>query len=122
MDALHDTRSSTMRRSTIVPAIALSFMSLGIIAQVTPASAHPVVHTGEDGDDSTTVTNPSVGEGSSSGAGGTSSTPAGGVSTGAGGTAPGDAHDLAPWLATGAAGVALVGASVAARRRGAASV
>jgi hypothetical protein len=101
----------------IVPAMALSLMTLGVIAQVAPASAHAVVHTGEDGDDSTTITAPSGGGGSSSGSSGGSSTPSGGISTGAGGTAVGDEHDLAPWLATGAAGIALVGVSAATRRR-----
>jgi hypothetical protein len=110
-----------MRKTMIIPAMALSLMSLGAIAGVTPAGAHQAVHTGEDGD-STTVTVPSGGGGSSSGASsggssGGSATPSGGISTGAGGTAVGHENDLTPWLATGAAGIALVGVSAATRRR-----
>jgi hypothetical protein len=108
-----------VRRITIIPALALSFMSLGVVVHVSPASAHTAIHAGEDGDDSTPATTPSAsgGSGSSSGGSGSSTTPSGGISTGAGGTALGNEHDPVPWLATGAAGVALVGASVATRRR-----
>jgi hypothetical protein len=107
-----------MRKIMIVPALALSLMSMGMIAEAVPAGAHQVIHAGED-DDATTDTVPGSGSGGSGGSSssGGSGAPSGGASTGAGGTAVEDAHDAAPWLATGAAGLALIGVSAATRRR-----
>jgi len=110
-----------MRKRMIIPTVALSLITFGALAGGTVASAHQVIHTGEDGDDTPSVTAPSGGGessgSSSSGSGSGSATPSGGIATGAGGTAAGDEHDLAPWLVTGAAGIALVGVSAAAQRR-----
>jgi hypothetical protein len=112
-----------MRKMMVIPAMALSLMTFGGLAAGTVASAHPVIHAGEDGDDTPTITAPSGGGGSSSGSSsGGSATPSGGIATGAGGTAAGDEHDLAPWLAAGAAGIALVGVSATAQRRRSAKV
>src|SRR4051794_25979911 len=110
-----------MRKMMVIPAMALSLMTFGGLAAGTVASAHPVIHAGEDGDDAPTITAPSGGGGSSSSSGG-SATPSGGIATGAGGTAAGDEQDLAPWLAAGAAGIALVGVSTTAQRRRSAKV
>jgi hypothetical protein len=109
-----------MRKITIVPAVALSLMTMGMIAQAAPASAHhSVIVTGEDGD-ATPDTVPAAGGGSGAGSGSGSAAPSGGAATGAGGTALEDTSSDAPWLAAGAAGIALVGVSAATRRRRAA--
>jgi hypothetical protein len=110
-----------MRKITIVPAVALSLMTMGMIAQAAPASAHhSVIVTGEEDGDATTDTVPGAGGGSGVGSGSASGTPSGGAATGAGGTALEDTGSDAPWLAAGAAGIALVGVSAATRRRRAA--
>jgi hypothetical protein len=114
-------KETTMRKITIVPAVALSLMTMGMIAQAAPASAHhSVIVTGEDGDDATPDTVPGAGGGSGAGSGSGSAAPSGGAATGAGGTALHDTSSDAPWLAAGAAGIALVGVSAATRRRRAA--
>jgi hypothetical protein len=102
-----------MRKMRIVPAIALSMMTLGIVAYAVPASASPthasVRSAGED-NDGTDVTTP----GSGGGGGGT---PSGGAATGAGGMATTESRDVAPFVASGVAGLGLLGASVLVRRR-----
>ena len=50
-----------MRKMMIIPAVALSLMTFGALAGGTVASAHQVIHTGEDGDDTPSVTAPSGG-------------------------------------------------------------
>ena len=97
-----------MRKTMIVPAIALSVMTFGMIAQAVPASAHPAsVVAGEDNGDDTPDT-------SNSGGGGT---PSGGAATGGGGTAVQSTTDVAPFVAAGAAGVGMLGLGAALRRR-----
>jgi len=98
-----------MRKTMIVPAIALSVMSFGMIAQAVPASAHPAsVVAGEDNGDDTPDTS------NSSGGGGA---PSGGAATGGGGTAFESTTDVAPFLAAGAAGIGMLGLGAALRRR-----
>jgi len=108
-----------MRKSTIVSAMALSLISVGsITAAALPASAathHAARAAGEDTGDGSTPP-PTVGS-SGGGGGGSSSSPSGGVATGAGGMAKSHDADAAPFLAAGAAGFALIGASAIARRR-----
>jgi hypothetical protein len=100
-----------MRKSTIFPAIMLSFVTLGTVATALPATAAPSHHAsaraaGED-DDSTPPD-------TSNGGG---STPSGGAATGFGGTATGTSdHSALPWLVTGGAGLALLGAGAGAFR------
>ena len=96
-----------MRKITIVPAVALSLMTLGMIAEAAPASAHPSVMVAGEDDDTTDNTI----AGSGSGA------PSGGAATGAGGTAVEDTNSAAPLLASGAAGIALLGVGAATLRR-----
>jgi hypothetical protein len=102
-----------MRKMTIVPAIALSLMTLGLVAEAVPASAHPsVMVAGEDDDDGTPDTVAGGGGGGGAGA------PSGGAGTGAGGTATEDAStEAAPFVLAGVAGVGLLAASAALRRR-----
>jgi hypothetical protein len=104
-------------RMKIVPAVALSLMSFGALATVAAPAAHAATHAyaaGDDEDD-TTPTVPSGGGGGGGGA------PSGGVSTGAGGMAKVGSTDIAPFVAIGGAGAALLGAgagaSALARRR-----
>ena len=98
-----------MRKITIVPAVALSLMTLGMVAAATPASAHPAVHVaGEDNGDTTDDTTVRSGGGSG--------TPSGGAATGAGGTAVEDTNS-APWVASGITGIALLGVGAATLRR-----
>src|SRR4051794_21976321 len=106
-----------MRKTMIVPAMALSLMTFGTVAAALPASAAPAHHAartaGEDGDTTNTVPGSS---GSSSGSG--SGTPSGGAATGAGGmanVADNGGTNVLPWLATGGVGLALVGAAAASR-------
>ena len=97
-----------MRKTMIVPAVALSVMTFGMIAQAVPASAHPTaIVAGEDNGDDTPDT-------SNSGGGGT---PSGGAATGGGGTAVESTTDVAPFLAAGAAGIGMLGLGAALRRR-----
>jgi hypothetical protein len=102
-----------MRKTTIIPAMALSLLTLGSVsAMAVPAGAathHASIRTAGEDDDTTSPTTP---EGSGGG-----STPSGGAATGAGGMATGGAADVAPWLAAGGAGIALLGAGALSRRR-----
>jgi hypothetical protein len=111
-------------RKKIVPALALSFISLGTVSTVAmpvahAATHHAMVHAGEDGDDDNSDSTPATV--ADSGGSGSSSTPSGGVSTGAGGMAEAGSTDVAPWLAEGGAGAVLLGmsagATAIARRR-----
>jgi MYXO-CTERM domain-containing protein len=106
-----------MRKTTIIPAMALSLLTLGTVTTALPASAATPHHTiraaGEDGD-STDATVPS------SGSSGGSATPSGGAATGGGGMADvtsGGAANVAPFLASGGVGLALLGAAAVSRRR-----
>jgi len=115
-------------RMKIVPAVALSIMSFGVVANVAIPAAHAAPHAyaaGEDGDD---VQHPvhqaaNSGGGGGCGGGGGGSTPSGGASTGAGGMAQAASFDAAPFVAVGGAGALLLGAgagagaSALARRR-----
>jgi hypothetical protein len=100
-----------MRKSTIFPAIMLSFVTLGTVATALPATAAPSHHAtaraaGEDTDTPDTVP------------GGGGSTPSGGAATGLGGTAAdGTTHSATPWLLAGGAGLALLGAGAYGARR-----
>jgi hypothetical protein len=111
-------------RMKIVPAVALSLMSFGAVANVAIPAAHAAPHAyaaGEDGDD--VARPPAVHQAASNsgGGGGGGSTPSGGASTGAGGMAEVGSFDVAPFIAVGGAGAALLGAgagaSALARRR-----
>ena len=106
-----------MRKRTILPVIALGALTLGTISTTLPAGASTQhsVRFGEDDNDGTTSPTAVSGTGSGSGAG---STPSGGASTGAGGMAGGSSSNpnVVLWLATGGAGLALIG-TVARRRR-----
>jgi hypothetical protein len=103
-------------RTKIVPAVALSLMSFGAVANIGMHSAHaaPQAHAAgeEDGD----LTTPDTVAG-----GGGGSTPSGGAGTGAGGMAKVGPVDVAPFVAVAGAGAALLGAgagaSALARRR-----
>jgi hypothetical protein len=109
------TRSTPMRKRTILPVIALSAITLGTISTALPAGAS--VPFGED-EDTPPVTQP-VQSTAASGGGGGGATPVGGAATGGGGLAeaPTSSPNVALWLATGGAGLALIGTGVAARRR-----
>jgi hypothetical protein len=102
-----------MRKSTIFPAIMLSFVTLGTVATALPATAAPSHHAtarvaGED-DDSTPP--------DTSNGGGGSSSPSGGAATGLGGTAADTEQSATPWLLAGGAGLALLGAGAVGVRR-----
>ena len=99
-------------RTKIVPAVALTLMSFGAVANVAIPAAHAAPHAyaaGEDGDD--VAPPPTIGGGGGGGGGGT---PSGGASTGAGGMAKVGSTDVAPFIAVGGAGAALLGASAGA--------
>ena len=92
-------------RMKIVPAVALSIMSFGAVANVAMPAAHAAPHAfaaGEDGDDVTPPTN-------AGGGGGGGGAPSGGAATGAGGMANVDSFDIAPFVAIGGAGAVLLG-------------
>jgi len=95
-----------MRSKKIVSAVALSLMGLGVVGQAAPAFA------GETGD-----TDDTVAESSTSGSGSGSGEASGGVAAGGGGTAVDDSSSAAVWVATGGAGIALLGLTAATRRR-----
>jgi hypothetical protein len=120
-----------MRKITLLPAVALSLMTFGVIAEAVPASAAPsAIVTGEDNGDqnappptfSGTLSSSGGVSSSSSGGGSGSATPSGGAFTGAGGTAVDDASNVAPFLAAGGAGLGLLALSAAMRRRRTAEV
>jgi hypothetical protein len=92
-----------MRKMTILLAICMSLMTMGMLAQASRVGAMPAAVAGEDDSGDTTVP---AGSGS----------PSGGVATGAGGTAP-SSSNTAPWLAAGAAGIALSAVALAHHRR-----
>jgi hypothetical protein len=97
-----------MRKTMIAPAVVLSVMSFGMIAQAVPASAHPASFVaGEDDGEDVPPTNNAGGSGA----------PSGGAATGAGGSAVEHTSDVAPFLATGAAGIGMLGLATALRRR-----
>jgi hypothetical protein len=101
-----------MRKSTIFPAIMLSFVTLGTVATALPATAAPSHHAtarvaGEDEDSTPPDT--------SNGGGGSS--PSGGAATGLGGTATDTEQSAMPWLVAGGAGLALLGAGAVGVRR-----
>jgi len=107
-------------RMKIVPAVALTLMSFGTIANVAMPAAHAAPHAyaaGEDGDDDAPPPTHNTG----GGGGGGGSAPSGGVSTGAGGMAKAGSSDVAPFVAVAGVGAALLGASAGssalARRR-----
>jgi hypothetical protein len=107
-------KERTMRKTKILPVIALGAITLGTISSVLPAGAS--VPFGED-DATPPVTQPA---GTSVGAGGGGGgTPVGGAATGGGGMADASTPNpsAALWIAAGGAGLALVGTGVAARRR-----
>jgi hypothetical protein len=108
-------------RTKIVPVLALSLMSFGTVANVAIPAAHAAPHAyaaGEDGDDDVA---PPPTNGGGGGGGGGGATPSGGASTGAGGMATAGSDSIAPFLAIGGVGAALIGAgagsSALARRR-----
>jgi hypothetical protein len=101
-----------MRKTTVLPTIVLSFLTLGTVASALPANAtthHAARTAGEDDDDATTPDTSNGGAGSGA--------PSGGAATGAGGMAGADSSSALPWLAAGGAGLALVGAGAVTRRR-----
>jgi len=111
-------------RMKIVPAVALSIMSFGVVANVAIPAAHAAPHAyaaGEDGDDVQHPVHQAANSGGGGGGGGGGSTPSGGASTGAGGMAQAASFDAAPFVAVGGAGALLLGAgagaSALARRR-----
>jgi hypothetical protein len=98
-----------VRKISIIPALAFSAMTFGLVVEAMPASAETVEFAGVDEDEDEFQ---DVAEESSGGAG----APEGGAATGAGGTLTGDAGSAAPFLAAGAAGIGLLGMSAATRR------
>lgn len=108
-----------MRKRTIFPVMALSALTLGTISPALPASAamQHSLKAGEDNNDGSGTTQPTVVSGSGSGSG-SGSTPSGGASTGGGGMAStGTSPNVALWLTTGGVGLALVGTGLVSRRR-----
>ena len=100
-----------MRKRTILPTVALSLMTFGMLADAAPVGASTAAIAGEDeidedGEDSTQAT-----------LGGGAGAPSGGAATGAGGTAPGSTSNTAPLVAAGVTGIGLLGLTEAARRR-----
>ena len=110
-----------MRKMIIGSAMTLSLLTLAPAVTALPAHAatshHAAFAAGEDGDDATPPP-PTVP--SSGGGGGGGGTPSGGASTGGGGMADLSSNqgtDAALWLASGGAGLGLLGAGAIARRR-----
>lgn len=101
-----------MAKWMVVPVAALSLMTLGVVHEVMPANAanaEKSAPAGEDDDDDTPITVASSGGGAGA--------PSGGAATGAGGMALESSDSATPELAAGAAGLGLLGLSIAARRR-----
>ena len=103
-----------MRKISIIPALVLSAMTLGVVVHAMPASAHPAIVAGEDddGDDAVQETFSGSSATVSAGAG----APSGGAATGFGGMSTSNPGSATPFLLTGAAGLGLLGASAASRR------
>jgi hypothetical protein len=81
-DALHrHEEQADMRKFKFILALGLSAMTLGFVAEASPAFAHTAIVAGEDDDDDDDETDDTISDSASSAA------PAGGVATGAGGTA-----------------------------------
>ena len=105
-----------MRKTMILPAMALSLLGFGMVAEAVPAGAavhHSVSAQEADDDDDDDDGDDDLLENGGAGAG----APSGGAATGAGGTAADSAESAAPWLLTGAAGLGLVGIGATTRRR-----